>query len=53
MCQTNALFLCSVRYFDVHPEIRNKMGEEKTLEGIVSVCEVCMHTLNIHTLITL
>lgn len=27
------------RYFDQHPEVRNRMGEERTLEGIVALCE--------------
>lgn len=33
------LFRYLFRYFDVHPEIRNKMAEEKTIEGIYKSIE--------------
>lgn len=34
------LFRYLFRYFDVHPEIRNKMAEEKSMEGICASIEV-------------
>lgn len=46
------LFRFLFKYFDVHPEIRNKMAEEKSMEGIWAAIEVCISPLCVCCIVT-